>query len=395
MARRPLNRLSARAVQTLKEPGRHADGNGLYLHVDPSGAKRWVFVFQWHSRRKEMGLGPVDIVSLADARDARENARKLVYQGVNPIEARRRATEAPTFKAMADELIPGLALKNEKHRDQWRMTVNEYAKPLHKLRVNDIDTDDVVSTLRPIWNEIPDTAQRLRGRIERILDAAKAKGYRTGENPARWRGHIELLLPKPRKAEVGHYEALPFEEAAAFFARLRQKPGAGARALEWTILSASRTGMTLGAVRDEVDREAKVWTIPGSRMKNGKEHRVPLTDRMLEIYDERPAGEVLFSAKAGKPLSNMTMDKVLRDMEVDATVHGFRSTFRDWAGDRTDFPRDLAEQALAHTVGDAVERAYRRGDALAKRRKLMEAWERFLGGVGEAIHEGGEDVGAD
>lgn len=378
MARRPVNRLSARTVQTIKEPGRHADGAGLYLHVDPSGAKRWVFVFQWRNKRKEMGLGPVSIVSLAEAREEREKARKLVFQGVNPIEARKRVSEAPTFKAMADELIPQLALRSEKHRDQWSMTINQYASALHKMPVDEIDTDAVLDVLKPIWNEIPDTAQRLRGRIERILDAAKAKGYRSGENPARWRGHIALLMPKAVKLKRGHHAAMPFEEAPAFMARLAKKEGAGARALEFTILTASRTGMTIGAPMSEVDREKKVWTIPAHRMKANKEHRVPLTDRMLEIYDERPDGPFIFSAKAEKPLSNMTMDKVLRDMDIDATVHGFRSTFRDWAGDRTDFPRDLAEQALAHTVGDETERAYRRGDALAKRRKLMESWEKYL-----------------
>lgn len=378
MARRPVNRLSARTVQTIKEPGRHADGAGLYLHVDPSGAKRWVFVFQWRNKRKEMGLGPVSIVSLAEAREEREKARKLVFQGVNPIEARKRSSEAPTFKAMADELIPQLALRSEKHRDQWSMTIKQYAAPLHKMPVDEIDTDAVLDVLKPIWNEIPDTAQRLRGRIERILDAAKAKGYRTGENPARWRGHIALLMPKAVKLKRGHHAAMPFEDAPAFMVRLAEKEGAGARALEFTILTASRTGMTLGAPASEIDRKAKVWTIPAERMKGNKEHRVPLTERMLEILDERPDGKFLFSAKAEKPLSNMTMDKVLRDMDIDATVHGFRSTFRDWAGDRTEFPRDLAEQALAHTVGDQTERAYRRGDALAKRRKLMEAWEKYL-----------------
>lgn len=379
MARRPVNRLSARSVQTIKQPGRHADGAGLYLHVDESGAKRWVFVFQWRGKRKEMGLGPVALVSLLDAREARESARKLVFQGVNPIEARKRLTAAPTFKEMADELIPNLTLRSEKHRDQWTMTLNTYAKPLHDKRVDEIETDDVIATLKPIWKEIPETARRVRGRIERVLDAAKAKKHRTGENPARWKGHLALLMTTEAKLAKGHYKALPYEDAPAFMKRLAAKEGAGARALEFTILTVARTGMTLGATWPEISKG--VWEIPGPRMKNGKPHRVPLTARPLAILEERPTREgPLFSAKAGKPLSNMTMDKVLRDMGVDATVHGFRSTFRDWAGDRTQFPRDLAEQALAHTVGDETERAYRRGDALAKRRKLLEAWEAYLSG---------------
>lgn len=381
MTPRPVNRLSARSVTTIKQPGRHADGAGLYLQVDDSLAKRWVFVFQWGGKRKEMGLGPVSLVSLAEARDERDRARKLVFQGVNPIEDRKRRSTAPTFKEVADELVPNLTLRSEKHREQWAMTLNVYAKPLHEKRVDEITTDDVVETLKPIWTEIPDTAQRLRGRIERVLDAAKAKGHRRGENPALWRGHLALLLPKPAKLKRGHHEALPFKKAPAFMGRLLAKEGAGARALEFTILTASRTAMTIGAVWSEVDLEHKVWTIPGQRMKTGKEHRVPLTPRMMELLEERLTREgPIFTAKPGKPLSNMTMDKVLRDMGVDVTVHGFRSTFRDWAGDATDFPRELAELALAHTIGDETERAYRRADALAKRRKLMEAWEEYLRG---------------
>lgn len=382
MAPRPVNRLSARTVQTIKEPGRHADGHGLYLQVDDSLAKRWVFVFQWNGKRKEMGLGPVSIVTLAEARDERDRVRKLVFQGVNPIEERRRRSTAPTFKEVSDEVIPALALKSEKHRDQWRTTIDTYAKSLHDKRVDEITTEDVVAVLEPIWNTIPDTAQRLRGRIERILDAAKAKGKRRGENPAAWRGHLALLLPKPVKLKRGHFAAMPFKRAPEFMARLAEKEGAGARALEFTILTAARTGMTIGATWEEIDLPHKVWTIPGERMKNGKTHRVPLTPRMMEILEERLTREgPIFSAKAGKHLSNMTMDKVLRDMGEEVTVHGFRSTFRDWAGDATDFPRELAELALAHTIGDETERAYRRADALAKRRKLMEAWEDYLRGT--------------
>lgn len=375
MARRPLNRLTAREVQTIRKPGRHADGQGLYLHVDESGAKRWVFVFQWRGRRKEMGLGPVDLVELKAARDAKDAARRLVFAGKNPIEERRRNRgEVPTFGALADEVVDALSLRNDKHREQWRKTMTDYAAPLRDMAVNDIDTDDILATLRPIWTRIPETASKVRGRIERVLDAAKARGYRVGENPARWRGHLALLIPRSRRT-VKHYEALPGDQLPAFMAELRTREGVSALALEWTILTAGRTNETRWAVWPEIDRKRKLWTIPAERMKGGREHRVPLSPAALAILDKLPGGGYLFPGRSkGGCLSNMSMDKVLRSMGREVTVHGFRSTFKDWAEDHTDFPNGVIEAALSHLVGDEVERAYRRGDALEKRRDLMDAW---------------------
>lgn len=386
MARRPLNRLTDRHVQTLKAPGRHADGAGLYLHIDKPddegrvGAKRWVFVFQWRSKRKEMGLGPVEHVKLREARDARDAARRLVFQGKNPIEERKRDRgDIPTFGVLADEVVAALSLKSEKHREQWTMTLTGYAKPLRELPVDQIETADVLAALKPIWAEIPETAARTRGRIERVLEAAKAKGYRTGENPARWKGHLALLLPRVRRA-VNHHGALPYADLPAFMAKLRKRGGSGAKGLEFTILTAARTGEIVGATRKEIDLAEKVWIVPAERMKGGREHRVPLSPAAVAVLESVNVGEMdpddyLFvGAKAGKPMSNMTMDKVLRVMDTEVTVHGFRSTFKDWAEDTTNFANGVIEAALAHRVGDETERAYRRSDALLKRRKLMEAW---------------------
>lgn len=382
MARRPINRLTDREVQTMKEPGRHADGAGLYLHVDKpddegrTGAKRWVFVFQWHGKRKEMGLGPIEMVKLREARDARDAARKLVFGGKNPIDERRLARgEAPTFGVLAEEVIRALPLKSDKHRDQWTMTLTVYAKALRERRVDQIDTHDVLEVLKPIWAEIPETAGRTRARIERVLDAAKAKGYRHTENPARWKGHLAMLLPKAARV-IKHHEALPYVDLPAFMAALRRRTGSGAKGLEFTILTAARTGETIGATWAEIDWEEKLWVISAERMKASKEHRVPLTAEALAVLESvrREEGFIFAGSKAGSSMSNMTMDKVLRLMGREVTVHGFRSTFKDWAEDCTDFSNGVIEAALAHTIGNKVERAYRRGDALEKRRKLMEAW---------------------
>ena len=397
---RPTNRLTQREVTTLKDPGRHADGGGLYLHVDkPSadgrtGAKRWVFVFQWRKKRKEMGLGPVALTSLAEAREAVLEARKLVAKGINPIEARRSPDDAPTFGAEADALLASLAksFRNKKHENQWKRALTELAAPLRAIPVDKVSTTDVLAVLTPIWNTTPETASRLRGRIERVLDAAKAKGHRQGENPARWRGHLSSLLIKRKASEKGHHAAMPFADLPAFMAKLRNRPAVAARALEFTILTAARTGEALGATLREFDLEAGVWTVGAERMKAGRVHRVALSGRALEIVkdlvaevraltDQDPPPDTLIfpGASLRRPLSNMAMDMLLRRMGIeDATVHGFRSSFRDWAGETTNFPRDVAEAALAHKVGDETELAYRRGDALAKRRKLMEAWAGYL-----------------
>ncbi|RAK52090.1 tyrosine-type recombinase/integrase [Phenylobacterium deserti] len=380
MARRPINRLTDRMVRSIKQPGRHADGNGLYLQVDDSLAKRWVFVFQWEGKRKEMGLGPIDLVGLGEAREARDRARKLVFKGVNPIEERKRTKGvAPTFGELADEVVAALTSKNPKHKDQWKMTLTEYAGSLRPLPVDAITTDHILEALKPIWNTKHETASRTRGRIERVLDAAKARGFREGENPARWKGHLALLLTRPRQA-VKHHAALPYRDLPAFMVQLRERVGISARALEFTILTAARTGETIGSTAQEFDRERRLWIVPADRMKGGREHRVPLTDaamavlEAMNVWDLKPGAFLFPGAKAGKPISNMSMDKVLRTMELDVTVHGFRSAFKDWAEDTTNFPSGIIEAALAHLVGDETERAYRRGDALEKRRALMEAW---------------------
>lgn len=392
MAGRVTKKLSARAVATLSEPGMHGDGDGLYLFVDKSGAKRWTFLFQWRGKRSELGLGRLSDVSLAEAREAASDARRLVKAGTNPIDARReaRAKERAvlhTFGTFADELVGTVELgfRNSKHRAQWRMTLREYAAPIRELRLDEIGTDDVLRCLEPIWLTKAETASRVRGRIERVLDAAKARGLRTGENPARWKGHLDQLLPKRQKLTRGHHAAMAYSEVPDFVARLRAAPSVAAYALEWTILAASRTNETLQARFSEIDAGNKVWIIPADRMKAGREHRVPITADMKLILDRvvplRSEGDYLFpGARPKKPLSGMAMMMLLRRMKIDATVHGFRSAFRDWVSEETDFASEIAEAALAHVVGDATERAYRRGDALERRRRLMEAWAAFLDG---------------
>ncbi len=389
--------LSARRVETVKEAGRYADGSGLYLLVEASGAKRWCFLFRWEGKLKEMGLGGMKAragkkpVSLAEARAKARKAREILGAGRNPIVEGIEDKLIPTFGEAADRLVEDLKSqwRNEKHREQWAMTLREYAAPIRARKVDEIDTEAVLSVLKPIWQEKPETASRLRGRIERVLDAAKAKGERQGENPARWRGHLDHLLPARQKLSRGHHAAMPFDDLPAFVASLREREAVSALGLEFLILTAARSGEVLGARWDEVDIDAKVWTVPAGRMKAGKEHRVPLSARAVEILQKvkplRDGDYVFPGQRKAKGLSIMAFEMLLRRMGADYTTHGFRSAFRDWAGEATNFPRDVAEQALAHAVGDATERAYRRGDALEKRRKLMDAWANYcaprLGGV--------------
>lgn len=379
---RQLNRLSARKVASLEEPGRHADGGGLYLSISKDGRRRWVFLFRWKGKLREMGLGTPRDVPLARAREAATRARELAASGKDPLEAKQAEREAKTFGTLADEFIEAMReqWRNDKHVAQWQMTLKDYAAPLRQLPVDAIGTDDVVRVLKPIWSKKPETASRLRGRIERVLDAGKAQGLRTGENPARWRGHLDLLLPKRQKLTRGHHKAMAYGDVPAFIARLRMTAGIAARALEFTILTAARSGETLGAQWLEIDLKTCVWTVPATRMKAGREHRVPLSMRAIELLTEmRDLGVVdnpfVFPGqRSGKGLSVMALEMVMRRAKLTDTPHGFRSAFRDWAGEETPFPREIAEAALAHLVGDAVERAYRRGDALEKRRRLMEDW---------------------
>lgn len=398
MPARPTNRLSARQVKTLG-PGLHADGAGLYLRVDASGARRWMFIFQWRKQRKEMGIGSASVLGLADARAAAGAAKLQVAKGVNPISARKAQRSADnTFGAVAESYLddqrPGWT--NGKHVYQWETSLRVHARPLRDIPAGEVTTDDVLDALRPVWSRIPDTAKRTRGRIETVLDSAKARGLIDDPrwvNPARWKGHLAHLLPVVKKA-TKHHPALPFVDTPAFLVALRERAATTARALEFLILTAARTGEVIGARGREFDLDAKIWTVPAERMKRRVEHQVPLSDAAIAVLIKQayPSNQLAADAfvfpglKRGKPLSNMAMEMLLRRMRgegkkgpegLTATVHGFRSTFRDWAGETTNFARDVVEMALSHAVGDEVERAYRRGTALAKRRKLLDAWAGF------------------
>jgi integrase len=372
--------LNARLVSALSKPGRYADGAGLYLVVNKGGSKQWVFLFRFGGRPREMGLGGASAVTLADARKLADGCRAKVAMGVNPIEARQSELFVPTFGECVDEFLASMSSqwRNQKHRAQWTMTMTEYTAAIRPMPVNTIGTIDVLQVLKPIWQKIPETASRLRGRIERVLDAARAKGLRSGENPARWRGHLDNLLPARQKLTKGHLAAMPYKEVPAFVASLRGCDDIAALALEFAILTAARSGEVLGANWSEIDSVVRIWIVPAIRMKAGREHRVPLSDRAMAIVAQmkkvRTSDYVFPGYLEGRPLCSTALGMVLRRMQVLVTVHGFRSAFRDWCGETTSFPREVAEAALAHVVGDATERAYRRGDALEKRRKLMEAW---------------------
>lgn len=393
MARR-AKELSALEVGRLKAPGHHAVGGvvGLYLYVAESGARSWVLRVMVGDRRRHMGLGSFPTVTLAQARDNARNARQAIDGGADPIASRSaarsqlRAQQATqkTFEQASLAYINSHsdAWRNAKHRAQWSSTLETYAYPvMGKLLVQDVHQEHVLKVLEPIWMSKNETAVRLRGRIESVLDWATVRKLRTGENPARWKGHLDHLLPAPTKIKkVAHHRALPLDAVSDFMARLRSAEGMAARALEFTILTAARSGEVRGAQWSEIDLKDRVWTVPGSRMKAGVEHRVPLSDRAVTLLEALPRLEkidLLFPGVRGGPLSDMSLTAVLRRMEVDAVPHGFRSTFRDWAGERTSYPREVAEQALAHVLQNKTEAAYRRGDALEKRRAMMEDWSRF------------------
>lgn len=388
-----INRLSDRRVQTLKEPGRHCDGGGLYLVVDKTSAKRWVFMSWKNKRQVEIGLGGLSSVPLAMARRRAAECRRLISEGGDPRNAVRKRRTVPTFAELSEVVIASLeeGWRNDKHGQQWRNTLATYAASLNSKPVDQISTEDVLGVLRPIWIEKAETASRVRGRIEKILDAAKASGHRSGENLARWRGHLEHWLPKRQKLQRGHHPAMAWQDIPAFIAQLRDNHSVSALACEFVILTAARSGEILGSKRAdkirgmewaEVDFDAQIWTVPATRMKGGVEHRVPLSKRAVEILKEvKRVGNGTFvfpGQRPNRPLSNGAILALLKRMVVEGvTPHGFRSTFRDWVGENTNFPREVAEAALAHTIGNKVERAYRRGDALEKRRKLMDAWAGF------------------
>jgi len=393
-----IGRLTALKVDRTSRPGMYADGGGLYLRVTEDGTKNWVYRYMLNGRPRWMGMGPLAIYGLQEARAKALDARRRRHEGVDPIDARKAermraqldAAKSITFRECADAYIKShrAGWRNSKHAAQWQATLASYAGPvMGALSVQAIDTALVLKVLESIWSEKPETAGRLRGRIEAVLDLAKVRGYREGENPARWRGHLDKLLPPRSKVRrVVHHAALPYAELPGFLVQLREQEGIAARALEFTILTAARTGETIFAQWSEVALLDKIWTVPAERMKAGKIHRVPLSARALAILQEmealRPPGDadgyVFPGGKAGKSLSNMAFLMLLRRMgRDDLTAHGFRSTFRDWAAERTNFPSEVAEMALAHTVSDKTEAAYNRSDLFERRRRLMQQWATF------------------
>ena len=428
----PIGKLKALNVGREKKPGMYGDGGGLYLQVTGAGAKSWVFRY-WVSERdpttgepvkdpetgktrgtsREMGLGSFTVVSLDEARELASDARRLRHQGLDPIEARREAKQtaalekatALKFRDAASAYIAAhrAGWRNEKHAAQWTATLETYAYPvIGDLSVQVIDTALVMKVIEPIWSTKAETAGRLRGRVESVLDWATVRGYRRGENPARWRGHLAKLLPARSKVrKVEHHPALPYGDLPGFLDSLREQEGVAARALEFAILTAARSGESIGAGWGEINVREKVWIISAERMKADRDHRVPLSKRALAILEEMKAdgaGDYVFpGGKAGQPLSNMAMLALIERMNErraaaglprwtdpmkgnkDVVPHGFRSTFRDWASERTNFPNEVVEMALAHAVGDKVEAAYRRGDLFDKRRRLMDAWAEFCG----------------
>jgi integrase len=387
---RRQRRLSAISIKNA-EPGLHADGGNLYLQVADSGAKSWLFRFGRDGHERWMGLGPVHAVTLAQAREKATRCRGLLVEGIDPIEERKARLAGnelakhagTTFRDCAERLIASreISWSNAKHRSQWRNTLAAYAYPvIGAIAVQSIDTALVLKVLEPIWQEKPETATRLRTRIEAVLDWARARGIRNGENPARWRGHLDHLLPARSKvSKVEHHAALPYAEIGSFMAELRKQEDVCARALAFTILTAARVGEVAGMVWGEID--AGVWAIPADRMKSGRVHRVPLSKQALAMLgNPGKADELVFHAR-GRRLSDRSLSRLHQRMGFSITTHGFRSTFRDWAAERTSFPNEMVEMALAHAVGDKVEAAYRRGDMFEKRRRLMDAWAQYCSTV--------------
>ncbi len=399
-----INKLSVLEIKGARGPVKLSDGGGLYLQINASDARRWIFRYKIQGKSTEMGLGGYPTVSLADARQKAAGYRQMLAENIDPkrardVERERQVEEARTqeyaaeqvmtFKACAETYIDDhkYAWKNAKHASQWRNTLRDYVYPVFGTKAVDaIDTPMVVAALRPIWHTKTETATRVRQRIENILDWAKVSGYRSQENPARWRGHLDHLLPKPEKIKAAkHHAALPYDEISSFIAELVKRKSISSQAMLFTILTACRTGEVIGATWNEIDLDNRIWIIPAERMKAKKEHRVPLSDAAMDIVNKLPRianNDHLFPGQSrGKSISNMTMLMLLKKPTEDSglnrpdlTIHGFRSTFRDWSGETTPFPREVIEHALAHQLRDKAEAAYARGDLLIKRRKLMQAW---------------------
>ena len=392
---RTLHRLTPLRVSKIKGAGMHADGGGLYLQISSPTARSWVFRYQLNGRTHKIGLGSAHGITLGEARDMAHFCRKLKAKGSDPkahraaekAAARREAQETPTFEAMAKTYIKAHSgsWRNPKHRAQWSSSLETYAFPIiGALGVQEIETSHIHRILEKIWYEKTETASRLRGRIESILGYAATAGYREGDNPARWRGHLEHLLPARTKIQkTRHHSALPYPEIADFMTALRQHESASALGLEFLILTAGRVSEVTKATWDEVDLDQRIWTVPAGRMKGGREHRVPLSERAVEILDHtKIKGRSAYLFPGANPQNHLSENAfrvfILKTMgRRDATAHGFRSTFRDWCAERTNYPREVAEMALAHAVGTAVAAAYRRGDLFAKRVRLMTEWARY------------------
>lgn len=381
-------------MKNLTEPGFHFVGGvaGLALQVLPTGGRSWVLRVTIGTKRRDMGLGGYPDVPLTQAKEDARAARTKIRAGIDPIEEARAAKSALkasqtamlTFKQCAEAYIEAhkAGWKNEKHQKQWTSTLETYVYPkIGNVLVRDVELPQVLAVLEPIWKTKTETATRVRGRVESVLDWATARNYRTTLNPARWKGHLDKLLPKPSKvAKVTHHDALPVSDVGSFMVDLRKHKGMGARALEFAILTAARSGEVRGATWSEIDLESGVWIVPAERMKAGKEHRVPLSTAAVDLLKALPrlaGSDLVFFAPRGGQLSDMTLSAVIRRMGAPCVPHGFRSTFREWAAERTNYPRDMAEMALAHTIGNKVEAAYRRGDMFAKRRRMMADWAKF------------------
>jgi len=388
-----LNRLTPRAVATEARRGLHPDGGGLNLRVGRGGAKSWCLRYMLKGKAREMGLGGFSKVSLAEARKRASACRLLLVDGIDPLDRRDAENSAKRVEAARSMTFDECAAayvnthqagwRNAKHCQQWKNTLATYVSPTFgSLAVADVDVAMIMKVIEPLWSAKPETAGRVRGRIEAVLDWAKARGFRDGENPARWRGHLSNLLPARSKVRaVKHHAALPYSEIAAFLSGLRTREGAASDALEFLVLTAARTGEVIGARWSEIDLSARMWAIPAARMKGAREHRVPLTSAAIAVL-ERMRGQdkdfVFPGAKTARGLSNVALLKVLERMgRGDLTSHGFRATFKTWASERTNFPRELVEAALAHVLSDKVEAAYQRGDLFDKRRRLMDAWTEF------------------
>jgi integrase len=393
-----IRRLSPREVTLKTKRGMYPDGGGLYLQVSRFDTKSWIFRFTLNGKARHMGLGSLNYVPLAKARQEADKGRALIMDGIDPIDARKAAkakmrvdeATAMTFKECAESYIEShrSGWRNEKHESQWRNTLATYTYPVFgNLPVSAVDVGLVMKALQPIWSTKTETASRLRGRIENVLDWATVQKYRKGENPARWRGHLDKLLPKPSKVQkIKHHAALPYNDIGAFMARLRKREAIAARGLDFLILTATRTMETMEATWDEFDLNEKIWTIPSERTKGDKEHRVPLSPAAVAIIQDMKknsqSGYVFPGGRSRRPLSNMAFLQLLKRMDHgDLTAHGFRSTFRDWAAERTNYPNEVAEMALAHTINDKAERAYRRGELIDKRRRLMQDWAKFCSKV--------------